>query len=100
MGAPRSLLMDGSRIVTADVLAFTTNAETQAATRMPLPAAWSSAVVAVSGLFTTEHPIAFLQRDGPPHRAECSTTRQHPPEWQDSVASSWVRPAGPTAPQG
>ena len=73
------MLMDGSRIVTADVLAFTTNAETQAATRMPLPAAWSSAVVAVSGLFTTEHPIAFLQRDGPPHRAECSTTRQHPP---------------------
>ena len=42
IGAPTSSLIDGSRIVTADVLALTTSADTQAANRTPPPALRSS----------------------------------------------------------
>ena len=37
-GASTSFEIDGSRIVTADVFALTTSAETHAAARTPLPA--------------------------------------------------------------
>ena len=41
-GAPTSLLIVGSRIVTADVFAFTTSAEIDAAASTPSPAARSA----------------------------------------------------------
>ena len=41
-GAPTSSLIDGSRIVTADVFALTTRAETHAALRTPAAARWSA----------------------------------------------------------
>jgi hypothetical protein len=41
-GAPTSSLIDGSRIVTADVFALTTSAEMHAAARTPRPAGRSA----------------------------------------------------------
>ena len=43
-GASTDLLIDGSRIVTADVFAFTTSVEMHAAASTPLPARRSSGV--------------------------------------------------------
>ena len=37
-GVPTSSLIDGSRMLTADVLALTTSAETHAAANTPVPA--------------------------------------------------------------
>jgi hypothetical protein len=52
----RSALIAGSRIVTADVFALTTRAETQAASRTPRPAARLSRVV-VPGPAINFHPF-------------------------------------------
>src|SRR6185312_13035884 len=49
-GAPVSLLIVGSRIVTAEVLAFTTSAETEAASSTPRPALRSGLAVALTAL--------------------------------------------------
>src|SRR4029078_1770833 len=49
-GAPVSLLIVGSRIVTAEVFAFTTSAETEAASSTPRPALRSALAGALTAL--------------------------------------------------
>src|SRR5262249_3175594 len=50
-GASRSLLIAGSRMLTAEVLALTTNADTHAAARTP-PPALTSCVMAMAAIVT------------------------------------------------
>jgi hypothetical protein len=49
IGAFRSLLIAGNRMVTADVFALTTNADTQAAIMTPRPACLSTVTEEASG---------------------------------------------------
>ena len=58
IGAPRSLLIAGSRIVTAEVLAFTTNADTHAAARTPAPALRSVASSELVSAIVCSHVAA------------------------------------------
>ena len=57
-GVPVSRLIVGSRIVTADVFALTTNAEIDAAARTPMPATRSPAPVAGAARSLIRFPLS------------------------------------------
>src|SRR4051794_32517436 len=86
MGAPTSSLIDGSRIVTADVFAFTTRAETHAAASTPLAAGRSNPVLPDPSPGTSMDAIGTSVRGRSVQALRGRMPTHHP---------SGVNPAGP-----